>query len=288
MKILVLGATGMLGSAVYALLARSSGYSSQGTVRSSDSVALFAPDLQSGLVPVNNLEDIAEVERLLDRCAPDAVINCLSIQKPFPSDPMKMISMFALLPKRLSLLCRNRGIRFLQIGTDGVFSGIDGNYHEADIPDPCDVYGVAKLLGETECPQAITLRTSIIGPELRGNSGLLEWFLGQKGRCLAYTRVVFSGLPSNVLAEILRDHVLPRPELVGVYHVAAPAISKFNLLQLINLRYGKNVELVAETKTVSDRSLDTSRFEAATGYQVPDWKHLIEVMHSFHNSIKRK
>jgi dTDP-4-dehydrorhamnose reductase len=286
-KILVLGATGMLGSAVYTVLSRSPGLAVRGTVRSSEDAQLFQPDLVPGLFESADLEELVQLERLLDRSAPDVVINCLAARKPLPTDPMITVTMFAVLPQRLSLLCARRGARLIQMGTDGVFSGARGNYSEADLPDATDVYGVAKLLGEVTGPHAITLRTSIVGPELRGDSGLLEWFLTQRERCPAYARVVFSGLPTNVLAEIVRDEILPRPELCGVYHLAAAAISKFDLLRLIARRYGRDIELVPADTPVSDRSLDARRFTAATGYVAPEWPGLVDAMHSYHCSFKR-
>lgn len=286
-KVLVLGATGMLGSAVFTVLSRSDGFSVQGTVRTARSRQLFPAALAAGLVDAGDLEEPAGLERALDLASPDVVVNCLSVGKPMPADPMKIVAMFGVLPQRLSLLCANRGIRLVQMGTDGVFSGARGGYAETDVPDAADAYGVAKFLGEVDAPHAITLRSSIVGPELRGRSGLLEWFLAQPGPCTAYRRVLFSGLPTNVLAEVIRDVVLPRPDLHGIYHVAAPAISKFDLLQLIGRRYGHDIELVPADTPVSDRSLDAGRFAAATGYTAPDWPALVEAMHSYHRAIAR-
>lgn len=287
MKVLVLGATGMLGSAVYIVLSRSAGFVVQGTVRSLDAISLFPAECALGLVNVADLEDLAELGQLLDRCAPDAVVNCLSARNPLPTDPMKTLSMFAVLPRRLSMLCDQRGIRLVQISSDGVFSGERGRYCEDDLPDATDIYGVAKLLGELPEAHVLTLRTSVVGPELRRGTGLLEWFLSQDGLCTAYRRVIFSGLPTNVFAEIIRDAVLPSPQLHGIYHVAAPAISKFDLLQLVAQRYGKQIELVASDNPSSDRSLDACRFTAATGFVAPDWPRLVEAMHAYHRSIAR-
>lgn len=286
-KILVLGATGMLGSAVFTVLSRGAGFSVQGTVRTAGSMRLFPAESAARLVEAGDLEDPARLEHVLDLVSPQVVVNCLSIGKPMPADPMKIVSMFGVLPRRLSLLCANRGIRLVQMGTDGVFSGARGRYAETDLPDATDAYGVAKFLGEVDAPHAITLRSSIVGPELRGHAGLLDWFLAQPERCTAYRRVVFSGLPTNVLAEVIRDVVLPRPDLHGVYHVAAPAISKFELLQLIAARYGHGIELTPVDTPVSDRSLAAARFTAATGYTAPDWPSLVEAMHSYHRSIAR-
>jgi dTDP-4-dehydrorhamnose reductase len=168
------------------------------------------------------------------------------------------------------------------MGTDGVFSGARGNYCETDLPDATDIYGVAKMLGEVTGPHAITLRFSIVGPELKSGIGLLEWFLAQRERCPAYTRVVFSGLPTNVLAEIIRDEILPRPDLCGIYHLAAAAISKFDLLQLIARRYNRNIKFIPADTPVSNRSLNAAKFAAATGYVAPDWAVLVEKMYTYH------
>jgi dTDP-4-dehydrorhamnose reductase len=287
MRVLVLGATGMLGSAVYTVLSRSPGFVVQGTVRSRDSHILFPRDLLPGLIDVSDLENFLHLEHVLDSFAPEVVINCLSLGKPLPADIMKTLVMFSVLPKRLSLLCGRRDIRLVQIGTDGVFSGDRGHYTEVDLPDAKDIYGIAKYLGEPAETHTVTLRTSILGPELSGCNGLLEWFLSQNVSCFAYRRVIFSGLPTSVLAEVIRDFVLPRKELHGIYHVAAAAISKFDLLQLIAKSYGKQIELVAKDTPISDRSLDASRFIHATGYAAPDWKTLVNAMHNYHQSILR-
>jgi dTDP-4-dehydrorhamnose reductase len=161
-----------------------------------------------------------------------------------------------------------------------VFSGKKGRYTEEDAPDATDVYGLSKYLGELKDPHTFTIRTSIIGHELRGSNGLLEWFLSQEKRCNCYGRAVFSGLPAVVLAQIVGDVVLKHPELSGVYHVAAEPISKCELLRLIAEVYGKSIEIVPDDRLVVDRSLNAERFRKATGYVAPDWRTLIRIMHS--------
>ncbi len=132
-------------------------------------------------------------------------------------------------------MCESASARLLHISTDCVFSGERGNYSELDKPDAEDLYGRSKLLGEVSYPHAVTLRTSIIGHELNSRHGLLEWFLSQNGRVTGYSRAVFSGLPTCELARVVREYVVPNNDLNGIYHVAAEPISKYDLLQMINL-----------------------------------------------------
>ena len=127
----------------------------------------------------------------------------------------------------------------------------------------------------------------MIGPELKARSGLLAWFLSQSEECRCFTRAIFSGLPTVVLAEIIRDHVIPRPDLNGIYHVAAAPISKFDLLRLIAERYGKNICLVPDDTVAVNRSLQSGKFTKVTGYFPPNWPQLIDSMYSYQLNLPR-
>jgi dTDP-4-dehydrorhamnose reductase len=168
----------------------------------------------------------------------------------------------------------------VHVSTDGVFSGKKGGYTEDDHPDATDVYGISKYLGEVRYPHTITLRTSIVGHELHASHGLLGWFLSQEIRCKCFSRAVFSGLPTVVMAQIVRDVVLPHPELSGLYHVASDPITKCELLRLVARVYRKSIEIVPDDGLVIDRSLNAERFRIATGYVAPAWPELIQLMHS--------
>jgi dTDP-4-dehydrorhamnose reductase len=280
MNILVLGATGLLGNAMFRGLSQTPDAVVRGTIRQQAARELFPPDSADRLVAVENLENPNELARLFDTDRPDIVVNCVAVGRPVPADPVKSIMMYSVLPRRLSQLCRGFGVRLIQIGSDGVFSGKKGAYTEDDLPDADDVYGISKLLGEVSEPHAITLRTSIIGHELQSGSGLLEWFLSQQTQCRCYTRAIFSGFPTIVLAGLIRDVIIPRPDLFGVYHVATRPISKFDLLRLVADRYGKKIELIPDDRDGPDRSLIAERFRQATGYVAPDWPALIDLMYS--------
>jgi dTDP-4-dehydrorhamnose reductase len=278
-KILVLGATGLLGNAVFRSMSKASDARVEGTIRRETARGLFAPEHATRLTVVEDLEHPQGLARLFNGVGPDVVVNCVAVGRPAPADPMRSIQVHSVLPRRLLHLCGLSGARLIQIGSDGVFSGMRGGYTEDDTPDANDIYGISKLLGEVAAPHAITLRTSIIGHELQSGSGLLEWFLSQQDQCRCYTRAIFSGFPTIVLADLIRDVVIPRRDLHGVYHVATRPISKFDLLQLVARRYGKAIQLIPDDRASPDRSLVAARFEKATGYIAPDWPTLVDLMY---------
>jgi len=283
MRVLVLGATGLLGSAVFHVLSEKIDWQVFGTLRTEESKKLFDPRLYLNLVVGINVLDQVDLVKVFEQTKPDVVINCISLAKPLLSsgDPLDIIPIFALLPHRLAHLCCLTGARLVHISTDGVFSGAKGKYTEDDNPDARDLYGLSKLMGEVIVPHAIMLRTSILGPELQVANGLLAWFLSQQETCKCFSKVIFSGLPTVVLAEIIRDYVIPKPELFGVYHLAAEPISKFDLLKLVAGVYKKTIELIPVDQPVCDRSLIATRFLAATGYAAPEWPELIRIMYDY-------
>ena len=190
-------------------------------------------------------------------------------------------SINALLPHRLARLCEVTGARLVHMGTDCVFSGAKGMYTEADASDAKDLYGRSKYLGEVDYPHAITLRTSIIGHELNGSRSLVGWFLAQEGSVKGFKRAIFSGLPTVEIARLIRDYVIPYPDLHGLYHVSAEPINKFDLLTLVANHYGKSIDILRDETFVIDRSLDSTRFRAVTGFHPAPWDELIRVMHNF-------
>jgi dTDP-4-dehydrorhamnose reductase len=278
-NILVLGATGLLGNAVFRSMSRKPHARVDGTIRHEAARGLFVPEHAERLSIVEDVENLDQLARLFQAIEPDVVVNCIAAGRPAPAEPTRSIDVYSVLPRRLSHLCRLSGARLVQISSDGVFSGARGGYREDDVPDATDIYGVSKWLGEIAEPHAITLRTSIIGHELQSRGGLLEWFLSQQDQCRCYTREIFSGFPTIVLADLIRDVVIPRPDLHGIYHLATRPISKFDLLQLVARRYGKNIELIADERASPDRTLVAARFEQATGYVAPDWPTLVDLMY---------
>jgi len=282
-KILVLGASGMLGNAVLRVLAGSPQLDVVGTVRSSRSVGLLPNTLGERLVSGVDVENSDTLVSLFSKVRPAVVINCIGLVKQLAEsdDPLQAIPVNSVLPHRLARLCDAVGARLVHMSTDCVFSGKRGMYSETDFPDADDLYGRSKFLGEVDYPNAITLRTSIIGHERDGARSLINWFLSQEGQVKGYARAVFSGFPTVEIARIIRDYVIPNPELHGVFNVSAEPINKFDLLTLVAEVYGKSIEIVSDDKLVIDRSLDSTRFRQATGFSPEPWPELIRRMHEF-------
>lgn len=280
MRVLVLGANGLLGNAVFRVLGEKENWEVFGTIRSGEMKKFFSPTRAERLVIGCDVENGDALVKVFGELRPDVVINCISLAKQLlkSGDPLLMIPIYSLLPHRLAGLCNLARARLVHISTDGVFSGAKGGYTEDDLPDATDLYGIAKHLGEVHYPHTITLRTSIIGHELRGASGLIDWFLSQSGTCKGYTRVIYSGLPTVILARIIRDVVIPRRNMSGLYHVAARPITKYALLKLVADVYGKAIDVIKDDSLIMDRSLNASRFESATGFMAPDWPELINAM----------
>jgi dTDP-4-dehydrorhamnose reductase len=282
-KVLVLGATGMLGNAVLRLFAKSVGYEVVGSARSTSALRLLPVDLSDRVICGVDVEHVDSLISLFSKVQPEVVINCIGLVKQLAEadDPLAAIPINSLLPHRLARLCGVAGARLVHLSTDCIFSGAKGMYTEADISDAKDLYGRSKYLGEVDYPHAITLRTSIIGHELNGGHSLVGWFLAQQGSVKGFRRAIFSGLPTVELARVIRDHVIPHPELHGVHHVSADSINKFDLLTLISNSYGKKIDIAIDDNFIIDRSLDSTRFREATGYQPQPWPELVRRMCEF-------
>lgn len=283
MKILVLGASGMLGSAMVRTLAESVALDVYGTARTQSVKKFFSPDLGDRIIAGVDVENQDSLSGVLAGLKPQVVINCIGLVKQLAeaNDPLAALPINAMLPHRLARLCELGGARLVHVSTDCVFAGTRGNYRESDQSDALDLYGKSKFLGEVAYPHTLTLRTSIIGHELASAHGLVGWFLSQASPVRGYAKAIFSGLPTTELARVVRDVVLPRPDLSGLYHVAAAPISKLDLLKLVAEVYGRHVEIVPDDKLVIDRSLNAEKFHAATGYEAPPWPDLIRKMFDF-------
>jgi dTDP-4-dehydrorhamnose reductase len=237
-------------------------------------------DIFNGVSVVAGVEatDFDQLEQNISSIKPTAIVNAIGIvkQDADASDSLASISINALFPHKLATVARKVGARLIQISTDCVFSGRKGNYSEEDVSDAEDLYGRTKYLGEASGPGCLTLRTSMIGRELKGSHGLVEWFYSQRGGTVGgFRRAIFTGLTTQALSQIIADLVERHPSLAGVYNVASDPISKFDLLTLINdqARLGINIE---PDETFScDRSLDGARFRAATNFVPPDWSDMV-------------
>ena len=282
MNILVFGANGMLGHKLIQRLSHR--FKVIGTLRGPTTKYTDNPVLQQiPLLGNVQVENFASVSRSLASAQPAVVINCVGIVKQSTAahDPLISISVNALFPHRLVPLCRDAGIRLIHISTDCVFSGRKGNYIESDLADADDLYGRTKLLGELDYAGSLTLRTSMIGRELETTHGLIEWFLGQEGKTIkGFKRAIFSGFTTMVLAELIAKIIIEHPDMQGVWHVASEPISKFDLLTQVKKAYAMNIQIEPDNEVVCDRSLNSDRFQHATGYIPPSWSDMIEEMYN--------
>jgi len=281
-RILVLGASGMLGHKLASRL--SAEFAVAGTIRDRQPSAVLRRMLPGiRIYPNVNAEDMAALRAAMADWKAAVVVNCIGIvkQAKAASEPVPSIRINALLPHQLHGLAAERGARLIHFSTDCVFSGRRGPYVECDIPDAEDLYGRTKLLGEVCGPGALTLRTSLVGRELDGHRGLIAWFLRQRaGRVRGFGNALFSGLTtpaaSDLVARIIRSH----SELDGVWHASAEAISKHDLLHLVNRTYRLGIEIERDDTIAIDRRLDSTRLRSRTGWCPPPWNDMIATMHA--------
>jgi dTDP-4-dehydrorhamnose reductase len=240
----------------------------------------FSDRLLARVTPNIDARDMDSVRRLLEAVQPDVLINCVGVIKQNPGviDPVSTIAVNALVPHLLAEECAGKGIRLIHVSTDCVFSGNRGNYVETDYPDPVDLYGRSKLLGELVTPPALTLRTSVIGHELRSNRSLVDWFLSQSGTVNGYTRAIFSGITATEFAHLLASVILPRTDLTGLLHVASTPISKYELLRLVAQEYRWTGQLIPFDDFRCNRSLSADAVFTLAGYRPPPWTEMIAEM----------
>ncbi len=278
-RVLILGGTGMLGHQLW--LAARGRLDAFVAVRAAEAEPREIFDEPARVHTGVDAEDFSTVARVIDAVAPHVVINAIGLvkQRADAADPVKALRVNALFPHLLHRAVTERGARLILISTDCVFDGTRGGYRESDRTDAADLYGRSKALGEVVGPGALTLRTSMIGRELHHPSGLVEWFLSQRGREVqGYSAAVFSGLTTPVFSDLLLTLVEQHPDLTGLFHVGADAIDKARLLQLVNLAYDAQAVIVPSADVRIDRSLDSSAFRKATGWVPPSWESMVSGM----------
>ena len=285
MKLLILGASGLLGNTLIKYFFRKSNYQTFGTIRDNLQVNFFDKKYHKNFRILNDILNFAELENIIDNFRPNVVINCIGLNNKIKKNDFftieKYILINSLYPHKLQSICSRFGIRLIQLSSDCVFSGIKGNYSEKDLPDPLDIYGKSKLMGELESDNCLTIRKSVIGHELITKEGLLDWFLSRNDKVEGYERAIFSGLTVLELARIIDNFILPRTKLKGILHIAGFPISKYDLLRIISSEYKKSIELIPNDSLKVNRSLDSTYFTRLTGYQIKPWPLLIKSMREF-------
>lgn len=256
MKILVLGSTGMLGHQLIKSLSGEHEVYTPGR-------SLDARD------PPFHLQDIFSWFR------PEVVVNAAGIVKQRQATPEDFIAVNALFPHKLARTAREFGARLIHFSTDCVFNGKAGGYNEQSTPNPEDLYGRSKLLGEVQGEGCLTIRTSIIGRELNRQQGLVEWFLRTVGPVRGFARHFFTGITTIEAAHIVDRIITHYPSASGLWHVGGDPINKYALLGMLARHYGRPTEIQYDTSTACDRTLDSRRFRHEFAYKPPTWASMI-------------
>lgn len=282
MKVLILGATGMLGYSLFSNLSDYGGLDVFGTVRNlNGKEAFFDKKYQSKIFQNIDIDNIDALSQVLDKLKPDVVINCVGLikQHKVAKQHVNAISINSLLPHQLAAICDPLGIKLIHFSTDCVFSGSKGNYSESDVPDAQDLYGKSKCLGEVTYEPHLTIRTSIIGHELTSNLSLVDWFLNQSDSVDGFSKAIFSGIPTCFIAKVIAMNILPKKNISGLYHLSAAPIDKYSLLELVASIYQKKIEIGDSTAFVIDRSLNSNKLRSEANIDIPSWAELVREMY---------
>lgn len=280
MRLLIFGAGGMLGHKLCQTLKIRHDVSA--TVRSA-SGEYKSCGIYDGVSFVENIDvtNAASVEQAIDLVRPDVVINAAGVIKQLPSasDVINTLSVNSIFPNRLAELAAKNNFRLICISTDCVFNGEKGNYTENDRPDAYDLYGQSKRFGEVTGANCLTIRTSIIGRELRTSHSLVDWFLSNRGGSVkGFTKAIYSGFPTVVFADIIEHLITEWPELSGLFHVSSEPIDKYSLLRLINDAFHADITIEPSDDLVIDRSLSSKKFKDLTGFIPKPWPEMIAEM----------
>jgi dTDP-4-dehydrorhamnose reductase len=275
LKVLVLGSFGLMGYTLFNQIFRDGRYIPLGTIRREEDKRYFPKEARNNLFVVEDLLDCKLLSEVYSYYNPDIVINCISLNRAQWHNHTLMRSIFVLLPKKIQALSLKFNCRFIQISSDGIYSGNLGNYTEVDIPDAQDNYGKLKYEGEINEPNCLIIRTSMIGHEIIRKNNFLDWFLSQDKECLGHVNEFFSALTTLELANIFLNILIPDKSLIGIYNVSSAPISKYHLLCKIAETYKKNINIVPKYEPVSNRSLDSTKFYTKTRYFCPSWDELL-------------
>lgn len=262
--ILILGGTGMLGSAVGQYLqAREEKYSTFLTARDI-SLAYGKRGHWIKFDPTGKTQDAeSHIEAVLERMPrnPDCIINCIGTIKPFMSkNKIDSIYINSLFPHQLSETCKALGIRVINITTDCCFSGSKGSYRESSPHDAIDDYGKSKSLGEATS-NSMCIRTSIIGPELHKQASLIAWAKAQAGKSVSgYRNHRWNGITCKQYADVCAQIINKDLYDEGLFHVHSDTVTKYQLLRLISERYELNLDISEiDAPEAIDRSLATEK-----------------------------
>ncbi len=265
MKLLIVGGKGMAGHMLTQYFKKKTRYEVHFTSR----------DLEESEGYYLDVRDYNRVKEIIESVKPDIVINAVGILNDQASQKkIAAIQVNSLLPHQLANLLDQYGARFIHISTDCVFSGKRGDYKEGDFPDGTSDYAKTKVLGEVISPHHLTVRTSIIGPELKDNGiGLFLWFMKQKGEIKGYKKVYWNGVTTLELSKAIEKMIVQN--ITGLYHLSsATKISKYELLKLFQEIFEKkDVMIKPDCEIALDRTIQNTR--DGFDYLVPSYEDML-------------
>lgn len=265
MKFLVLGCNGMAGHMI-SLYLKERGHDVYGFDRT-------APRYVNGVA--GDARDTELLRGLITNGKYDSVINCIGILNQF-AEANKSLATFlnAYLPHFLAEVTSGTNTQVIHMSTDCVFSGKRGEYTEDDFCDGETFYDRSKALGELNDGKNITLRNSIVGPDINPNGiGLLNWFMKQEGEISGFTKAIWTGQTTLQLAKTME--IAAAEKASGLYNtVPKTSISKYELLELFN-KYlkGNSIKINPIDGINANKSLKRTRYDF--GYEIPDYEVMV-------------
>lgn len=227
-----------------------------------------------------DVTDLIKFNDQIDQLHPDIIINCTGILNDRCNDnPMQASYINSFFPQYLVNKYKDKSCKIIHLSTDCVFDGKRGSYDENSIKDDTSIYGITKGMGEFNNSKDLTIRTSIIGPDVKDGMGLFNWFMKQEDAIDGYKNVWWTGLTTLELAKII-DIVIEK-DITGLYNIVPnEKINKFDLLNILNITFKNNtIKIYPETKVKSDKSLITLRNEL--GYEISSYKQMIGELHDW-------
>lgn len=273
MKILILGADGMIGHKMAQAFNETNFDLFLNTRTQSEFFKIRFPN--STIYDFDFLKQ--NIEQLIEKCSPDYIINSAGITKRRgAADSFETKFINTLLPRKIDLWCKKNQKKQILFSTDCVFSGDKGNYNDFDRSDANDNYGISKGKGELNSKSTLTIRSSMIGREIFNKTELLEWVISNKNQTIkGFEGAIYSGVTTLWMSDILVKIINKYPGLSGIYNVSSSPISKFDLITKINLYFKLNLDIVKDTSFSSNKSLNSERFFAETNFNKPNWNKML-------------
>ena len=291
MKILIIGLSGMMGHRLFTYLQEQNCYDLYSTTTTNFKIKYpnFKIFNKKKIFYLKE-QDISFFEKIFSNVKPDIVINCSAILKEslFHENPVKYIEINSIYPHKISLLSKKYNFRFIHFSTDIVYGDVNGLSSENSNININSIYATTKFLGEVTYNDSLSIRTSIIGHQLRGNSGFLEWFLNTDNKVVnGFSKVIYSGFTTNEMSKVFHNYIIPNNNLSGIINISSNPISKYELLQIIKTYYKIESEIINDKSIFSNRSLNSSSFREKTGYSPPSWDMMIKEMFKDYLATKR-